>query len=478
MAALDEKQSSLKNFLGGHPEIKYIPPTSPEFSSLSALYNRSSPKAPLAVVRPQTADHVGALISYCTANAVQFTIRTGGKNIYGLSSVQDALMIDMRDIDYSRVDEKKSSVTIGGGILQAKLAADLAKEGLVTPTGSLGFLGLVGWSTYGGYGPLAPKYGLGLDNILAAKVVNAKGEVVVADKELLKGIRGAGGAFGVIVELTVKVYPLKRVSSLIQTGMSELISKKILGGTIIYDSQDLVSTYEKFNAGYLTLLEGEAIPLDLDVQQFVVAGPQGKAFAVAVVWASDDHDAGRTCIAKIEALGTVVMNTVQPTTIADHVQVMVSQLPRSTYGLCRTISVRKWSKETSHILARGIDSMPSTPGTAYSLHELSGPSASPNPDSVFGSREPHFMLEFISMVENEEDAKESEEWGTNLKNEILQKDPENVLPGTYISVTPPGEVPLSKIYGPESNYQTLLDLKRKFDPQNVFNLAVPRLLEK
>jgi hypothetical protein len=224
--------------------------------------------------------------------------------------------------------------------------------------------------------------------------------------------------------------------------------------------------------------EGEAIPLDLDVQQFVFAGPQGKAFAIAVVWASDDHDAGRTCIAKIEALGTVVVNSVQPTTIADYVQVMVSQLPRSTYGLCRTISARKWSKETSHILARGIDSIPSTSGTAYTLHELHGPSASPNPDSIFGSREPHFMLEFISIVENEEDAKESEEWGTNLKNEILQKDPENVLLGTYISVTQPGDVPLSKIYSLESNYQTLLDLKRKFDPQNVFNLAIPRLLEK
>lgn len=73
-------------------------------------------------------------------------------------------------------------------------------------------MGLVRWSTYGGYRRLASYYGLGLDNILGAKVVNATGKVVVANKELLKCIRGAGGAFGVIVELTVRVYPLNRVS--------------------------------------------------------------------------------------------------------------------------------------------------------------------------------------------------------------------------------------------------------------------------
>jgi FAD/FMN-containing dehydrogenase len=210
--SLEDNQYRLKTFLEDHPDIKYIPPTAPDFSSLSALYIQSSPTTPLAVVRPQTADHVASLVSFCTAHAIQFTVRTGGKNLFRLSSAQDALMIDMRDMNYVQIDAAKSSATVGGGVLQDKLAAELAKEGLVTPSGAFGFVGFVGWSTYGGYGPLASHYGLGLDNILGAKVVNAKGEVVVADKELLKCIRGAGGAFGVIIELTVKVYPLHRVS--------------------------------------------------------------------------------------------------------------------------------------------------------------------------------------------------------------------------------------------------------------------------
>lgn len=204
--------SSLQGFLDGHPEIKYIPRTSPEFSSVSSMFNRRFTAVPLAVVRPQTAEHVAALVSYCTANAVTFTIRVGGNNIYGLSKEQDVLMIDLRDINYTKIDESRTSVSFGGGILQSKVIKDLSEQGLVTPTGSIQFLGFVGWTSYGGYGPLTHKYGLGLDNIIGAKMVNAKGEIVTVDRELLKGIRGAGGAFGVIVELTVRVYPLTKAS--------------------------------------------------------------------------------------------------------------------------------------------------------------------------------------------------------------------------------------------------------------------------
>jgi FAD/FMN-containing dehydrogenase len=78
--------------------------------------------------------------------------------------------------------------------------------------GTVASVGYVGWATLGGYGPFSSSHGLGVDQILSAKLVNAKGELVEASEELLQAIRGAGGSFGVIVELTIKVYPLKEVS--------------------------------------------------------------------------------------------------------------------------------------------------------------------------------------------------------------------------------------------------------------------------
>lgn len=66
---------------------------------------------------------------------------------------------------------------------------------------------------YGGYGPFSAHWGLGADQILSATIVDANGEITKADESLLKGIRGAGGAFGIILDVTIKVYPLKSVSS-------------------------------------------------------------------------------------------------------------------------------------------------------------------------------------------------------------------------------------------------------------------------
>jgi len=120
----------------------------------------------------------------------------------------------MRDIAYVNVDKQCSTAKVGGGVLLAGLAKALAKEGLATAIGTNTSVGYVGWATYGGYGPFSANYGLGVDQIVGAKLVDANGKIVEADERLLKGIRGAGGVFGVIVELTIKVYPLKAVSCL------------------------------------------------------------------------------------------------------------------------------------------------------------------------------------------------------------------------------------------------------------------------
>jgi FAD/FMN-containing dehydrogenase len=72
-------------------------------------------------------------------------------------------------------------------------------------------VGYAGWSMLGGYGPFSSSYGLGVDQIVGAKVVKADGDVIDADEELLFGIRGVGGTLGVVVELTIKVYPVGKV---------------------------------------------------------------------------------------------------------------------------------------------------------------------------------------------------------------------------------------------------------------------------
>lgn len=208
------KLSLLESFLAQHPGITFVTSTSPNYTVERETYIIDNPAVPLAIVRPQNSYDVAALVSFSISNYIDFVIRSGGHDVFGRSQVDGALTIDMRDINFVYATQNGSVAKIGGGILMLDLATKLSKYDLVTAFGSIDSVGYVGWSSYGGYTSFAPHYGLGVDQIVGATIVNPKGEVVEASPAILKGIRGAGGVFGVIVELTIKVYPLKRVSSI------------------------------------------------------------------------------------------------------------------------------------------------------------------------------------------------------------------------------------------------------------------------
>lgn len=201
--------------------------------------------------------------------------------------------------------------------------------------------------------------------------------------------------------------------------------------------------------------------------------PHGKVFTVAFVWGSDDHETGKSYLAKIAALANSVTNTVASNTIAGFLQYLKTVVPAHAHGSIETISIREFTPEAIVIMARNIEKMPWTGGTAFSIHELRGPSAAPKSESVFGSREPHKVLEIMKTVAKKIDLKESEDWADTFMEELRKMDPKNLLPGTYISLTPPGSNSFANIFG--TNYEPLLEMKRKYDPEGVFGLAQPEV---
>jgi FAD/FMN-containing dehydrogenase len=220
------KQSILDKlglFASQHPTIPCLNPSSPTFDLVRSIY--AHPEiTPLAIIRPTSIDDVSAAVSFLSTNNIPFTIRSGGHDMHGRSMRNDAVALDMRLLNSVRIhsvaeseenerEEGKdvSTATVGGGILIGDLIAALQVEGFATPVGSLPTVGYIGWAMYGGYGAYSARFGLGVDQISGAKLVDAQGEVIDADRELLKGIRGAGGAFGVVVELTARIYRVDRV---------------------------------------------------------------------------------------------------------------------------------------------------------------------------------------------------------------------------------------------------------------------------
>jgi hypothetical protein len=278
----------IESLISNVPGLKIFTRTSPRFEALRAVYNTLITAQPLVVCRPTTIEQVQGIVKTVAGSGTQIAVRCGGHDVWGRGCVADSVTIDMRELDSQVLAEDKASVTVGGGITSDNFVAFLDTHGLCTAQGTAGHVGWTGWAIWGGYGPFNDYVGLGVDNILEAKVVTADGSLVQADEELLWGIRGAGGNLGVIVETKVRVYPMP----------------KILAGFIGYAWEDAV----KVLLGLQELLD-QGVPDAFCVQMGFMKSEWGLGATLIFIWPDPDLAEGRKWMDKVTSLGTVVVNT-------------------------------------------------------------------------------------------------------------------------------------------------------------------------
>ncbi|KAI0189765.1 hypothetical protein EV127DRAFT_340548 [Xylaria flabelliformis] len=435
--------------------ISLISPSDPNFEAVRACFVKRDVDVPLAIARPQTAEHVQALVKYCVAHQVDFVVRSGGHDCAGRSQVNGVLTIDMRDIAYVRVSANEQTAAVGGGVLIRDITKELDSIGLITPVGTVASVGYVGWATLGGYGPFATSHGLGVDQIVGAKIVNAKGELIDADEELLRGIRGGGGIFGIIVELTIKVYRLK----------------ELFASLIVFESSNLQSTWASFTDGYKKMMSDTTTPRALQLQTFGIELPElGKVLAVSATWADDDQVEGEKWLNKVAGFGNCLIYDPEPISVSAFTAFNDSLLVYGSWGRGYTINVKAYTPKTAEVLAKYTGLIPGG-GIAISVHTLRAPASSE--ESVFGSRFDHLMIELVAMTGVQDLEAKGAEWSQAFLKELKDSDPLNILESAYVSLLGNDDSDYKAIYG--EHYNKLLELKQSYDPDNVFKYAVPRL---
>jgi FAD/FMN-containing dehydrogenase len=192
-------------------DVPYYTPSHVDYPELQSSW-ASHPAQPLVIVRPKTAQDVAQIVSACVANDIEFVVRSAGHDFYGRSFAEGIVQIDVRLLNGVVLAQDKKSAWIEGGANLIDVLRALGEKNLITPVGTIGTVGYTGWATVGGYGPYVNQYGLGADQIIGARIVNAEGKLVEASERMLKGMRGGGVSnWGVAVELQVKVYPLSEV---------------------------------------------------------------------------------------------------------------------------------------------------------------------------------------------------------------------------------------------------------------------------
>lgn len=195
--------------LGAHRGPVIIP-SDPVYDAARESFNALVDARPAVIVRPTGTADVRVAIEFARSVGLPVSIRGGGHSVAGHSVGDRSVMVDLRLLRDVSVDRQHRLVRVGGGCCWNDVDARTQSFGLAMPGGTFGDTGVAGLTLNGGLGHLIGAFGLTLDNLEAAEVVTADGQVVDvaarAEPELFWALRGGGGNFGVVTSFTFRLH--------------------------------------------------------------------------------------------------------------------------------------------------------------------------------------------------------------------------------------------------------------------------------
>jgi FAD/FMN-containing dehydrogenase len=187
-------------------------PGDPDYDEVRRVHNGMIDKRPALIVRCRSAQHVAAAVRTAREEGLEISVRGCGHNVAGRAVRDGALMIDLNTMKSANVDPDTGTVRAEPGLNWGELNAATQAHGLAVTGGTISTTGISGLTLGGGFGWLMGKYGFAADNLIAAEVVTANGEIVTASAEshpdLFWALRGGGGNFGVVTEFTYQLHPV------------------------------------------------------------------------------------------------------------------------------------------------------------------------------------------------------------------------------------------------------------------------------
>jgi FAD/FMN-containing dehydrogenase len=278
-----------------------IEPGAAEYESASRSVLASG--NPAHVLRPKSVGDVQAGVRFAAAAGSVLSVRGGGHGFPGFGTNDGGVVIDLSNLATAEiVDDARHLVRIGGGATWGQVAAALAPHGLAISSGDTRSVGVGGLTLTGGIGWKVRKYGLALDNVVAAEVVTANGEVVRAsatdNPELFWAIRGGGGNFGVVTAFEFTAHP----------------TTDVFHGRVAFPASETGSVLQGW-ADYMRTAPDELTSIAGLANPFA-GGPEAPV-EIHVAFDGDDPALAARAIDPIRRLGTVIDDDVALKPYAD-----------------------------------------------------------------------------------------------------------------------------------------------------------------
>ena len=410
-------------------------------------------RRPALIVRVKDATDISHVIALARESGLELAIKSGGHSVAGHSTIDGGIVLDITKMKNLELDVEGRTAWAQTGLTAGEYTAAAGAHGLATGFGDTGSVGIGGITLGGGVGYLVRKHGLTIDDLLAAEVVTADGELLRADAkshpDLFWAIRGGGGNFGVATRFQFRLHEVD----------------EIVGGMLI-----LPATPEVI-ASFVT--EAEAAPEELSTIANVMTAPpmpflpaevHGQLVIMAMlVYAGEEVEAGRRAVAPFRALTEPIVDMLKP---MPYPQIYPPEEEDfHPTAVARTMFIDSIDRDVSQTILEHLRAS-EAPMRAAQIRVLGGAMARvPAEATAFAHRSSRIMVNVAAFYEGTQERPAREAWVSRFAAALRQGEG-----GAYVGfLGEEGEERVREAY-PESTWDRLAEIKRRYDSTNLFRL--------
>ena len=426
-------------------------PGDPGYEEARKVHNGLVDRRPALIARcTGTADVVEAL-RFGRESELELAVRGGGHSVAGLSVSDGGVVIDLSALKGLHVDHRAGTVRAQAGTTWGELNRETGLFGLAVTGGVISTTGVAGLTLGGGVGWLMGCHGLAADNLLSVQLVTAAGEVVTASPhehpDLFWAIRGGGGNFGIATWFEYRLRPLREV----------------VGGLVAHplaDAREALRFYRAFVAD---------APDELTVYAALTHAPDGSGAplaAFAICHAGDRPGAERDLRPLLD-FGSPILSEVGPRPYAAVNTMLDDGFPAGALNYWKSSFLTALSDEAIDVLVEQFSECPSPTSQIAVEHFHGAVTRVGVPETAVPHREAGFNVLITSVWSDPAATDENVEWARDTYDVLRPL----LSDRRYVNYLDRDDGNAARAaYGP--NYARLSEVKRRYDPENIFRLNV------
>jgi FAD/FMN-containing dehydrogenase len=416
------------------------------------ILNPSFDKNPALIVQPVDVPDIEAAVNFARANSLLVAVKCGGHSHSGQSTCDRGMQIDLSTFRGVSVDANARRASVKGGTLLGQVDKETAAHGMVTPLGTVSHTGVGGLTLGGGFGRLARKFGMAIDNLESVDIVTADGKLLHAsasdNPDLYWAARGGSGNFGIVTNFAFKLHPMQ---------------PQVVAGKVVYPiakAREVLTMWSEYAA---------TAPDDLYIDP-TMALPPGNApgmVSLEVCYAGPQADAERA-LAPIRKLGTPMQDGIKA---MDYTRVQRMNDSTDTRGIASYLKggfIGKGSPELVSALVDGLQGDPRRMTILFFQHCGGASSRVAESSTAFAHR--YALANMMTVAAWPINASADDTTAHIEATRRYWKTLEPHTRGFYVNDLA-REVTAKELNDNyRSNYERLVALKMKYDPTNLFRL--------